>query len=92
MHTVVAVDTVLELETECLPEFLVLFSVVAQHLFQFAADSLFNALGNDFELTVVLEKFTRNIEREVVRIHKTLYKAEIVGKKICALVHDENAV
>ena len=40
----------------------------------------------------MLEHFTGDVERQILAVNKTLYKAEIIGKQIGTLVHDENTV
>ena len=39
----------------------------------------------------MLEHFTRNVQRQILRVRKTLYKGEVIGEQIAALVHNKNA-
>ena len=41
---------------------------------------------------ILLKRFSRNIQRKVGRVNKTLDEAEVIGKKIGALIHNQNAV
>ena len=85
------VDAELELQTEYFKELFVLFPVVFEQLFQLILDCFFEVLFNHFELSVMLEKLTGNIERQVFAVDNALYEAEIIGQKVGALIHYHNA-
>ena len=74
VSAVIVVNAELYLDTEGLPELLVLFTLVVEHLFQLALDRLFNGLCNGFELVIVLEHFTGDVQRQVCGIYQTSYK------------------
>ncbi len=40
----------------------------------------------------MLERFTRNIKRQILRIHKPADKTEIIRKKVGTFVHNQHAV
>ena len=90
VHSVIVVDAPFKLCAERGVELLVFLAIVLLHLRKLGRDLLFNRLGNALKLTVVLKHFTGDIEREVGAIHKTAHKAEIVGQKILAMLHNEH--
>ena len=92
MHTVIGIHAVFQLETKALIEFLVLLTVIVEHGFQLGLDLLFQTAGNQLELAVMLEHFTADIQRQVLRIHQALDKAEIVGQQVGALFHNHHAI
>jgi hypothetical protein len=81
-------------ELEVLAECLVKLGKVVLVLGDFAEDlhALFdNVLADDLEDLVLLEGFTRDVEREIFRVDDTLDEVEVLGDKILAIVHDEHA-
>ena len=82
---------VLDLVAEGGPELLVLLGLLLLHLQQLGLDLLLQGLGNDGELTGVLEDLTADVQGEVGGVHHALDKAEVVGQQVGALVHDEHA-
>jgi hypothetical protein len=50
-----------------------------------------NVLSDDLENLVLLERFTRDVQREILRVDDTLDKVEVFGDEVLAVVHDKNA-
>jgi hypothetical protein len=48
-------------------------------------------LANDLEDLVLLQGFSRDIERKIFRVDNTLDEVEILGNEIFTIVHDEHA-
>ena len=51
-----------------------------------------NAACDLAQLCVVLEHFTGDVQRQVLRVYQTLDKAEIIRQQILAALHNQNAV
>jgi hypothetical protein len=86
----VLVDT----ELQILPKGLVEFGEIILVLRDFGEEIqalLDDVLPDNFKDLVLLERFTRNVEREIFRIDDTLDKVQVLGNKVLAVVHDENA-
>ncbi|KAL9325475.1 hypothetical protein ACSQ67_006120 [Phaseolus vulgaris] len=47
--------------------------------------------ADDFQDLVLLQHFSRNVERKVLGIHNTLNKAEILRNQLFTVVHDEDS-
>ena len=51
---------------------------------------LHNVLTNDLENLVLLERLTRNVERQVLGVNNALHKVEVFWDKLLAVVSDEH--
>ena len=91
VSAVAVIQSVFQLQTEVLVEFQVLVSVVFLHVEQLALDLLFQALCDRLKLSVMLQHFSGNVERQILGVYQTLYEAEIVRQQIRALIHDLHA-
>jgi hypothetical protein len=49
-----------------------------------------DVLADDLQDLVLLQRFTRNVEWEILRIDNTLDEVEVLWDKILAVVHDED--
>ena len=92
MNTEFVINAEFQLNTENGEEFFIGFSVLFQHGLQFACNFLVDGLGDDFQLVVMLEHFTGDVQRKVGAVHQPFDKAVIIGKEIGAFIHDQNAV
>ena len=91
MHAVIAVNTKLDLAAKCFPEGFVLFAVVHQHGVQFVLDLLFQAVADQLYLAVLLQRFTADVQAQVLAVHNALDKAEVIRQQVSAFFHDHNA-
>ena len=92
MNAEFVINAEFQLYAENGEEFFVGFSVLFQHGLQFAGDLLVDGLGDDLQLMVVLEHFTRDVQGEVGTVHQPFDKAVIIGKQVGAFIHDQHAV
>ena len=86
-----AVNTKFKPPTKGIEEFLIVFGFVLLHAFKLFQHLLFDTASNSLELGILLERLTRNIERNIGRIHDAAHKIKVVGKEICALFLNQNA-
>ena len=86
-----AVKREFKLKPEGFPEPLVGFAFFFEHFFQLFFNLLFERVGNHFQLAILLEHFTGNVQRKVFGIHNTFYKAEAVRQQVGALIHNFDA-
>ena len=86
----VFVDSELEVLSELLVELLEVFFVVSNLLEEFKA-LLDDVLLDDLEDLAVLEEFSGNVKREILRVDDTLDEIEILGDEIFTVVHDEDS-
>ena len=91
MQSEIADNAVLYLYSEVLPEPGVLLAVVGLQLFKLGFYLFLNVGRDNLQLTVVLQHFTRYVERYVVGIDNTLYKAEMIGQQLLASFHNKDA-
>ena len=87
----VVVHAEFELQTELLEEFFVLLTVFLQHGSKFRRDFLFQVGSNQFKLSVLLYRFTGNVEGQFA-VHKTFDETVTIGNKVGAFVGDKHAV
>ena len=90
LHAIARVDAVLKAAAKVLKELLVGLAVVVTHVLKVGGNLLFHALGDGLELTVLLQRLTRNIERHVGRVHDTAHKVVVVGQQVVALLHNQH--
>ena len=88
---VIRIDAVFQLQAEVLKEFLVFLPLVCQHRLELALNLFLQPGGDQFQLPVVLEHLTGDVQRQVLRIDKPLDKAEIVRQQFGALLHNQDA-
>ena len=82
-------DTELDIFAEGLvelAEIVLVFSNLAEHVHAL----LDNVLADDLEDLVLLEGFTRNVERKVLRVDNTLDEIEVLRDEVLAIIHDED--
>ena len=89
-HAVAGVDAVLQAAAEVLEELLVGGAVVLQHLLQLARDLLLHLAGDGVQLVVLLQRLTRDVEREVLAVHDAADEVVVVGQQVLALLHDQH--
>ncbi len=89
-HAVRGVDSQLDAAAEIGEERLVGFAIRIAHAGELGFDLLLHALGDGMELAIVLQRFARDVERQVVACHDAAHEAEIIGQKLFALVHDQD--
>jgi hypothetical protein len=86
----ILVDTKLQVLAESLIEFAEVI-LVLRDLGEQVHALLDDVLTDDLENLVLLESFTRDVERQVLRVDDTLNKVEVLGDEVLTVVHDENA-
>merc|ERR1719474_1798041 len=86
----VLVDTKLQVLAELLVELLEVVLVLRQLLNQLK-NLLDKILPDDLENLVLLEHFSGDIERKILRINNTLDKVEVLWDELLAVVHDEDS-
>ena len=91
VHAVVTVDAELDLAAEALPEGFVLLAVIDEHRVQLVLDLLFQRVAHQLELVILLQRFTADVQAQILAVHNALDKAEIVRQQIAALLHNHNA-
>ncbi len=53
--------------------------------------ALFNdVLANHLENLVLLQRLSRNVQRQILRVHDTLHKVQVLGDQVLAVVHDKH--
>ena len=92
VHAIFIADTCFEMNTEIFEKLLIFRPVLAHQFLKLILDTLLNILANDFQLSVMLQDLTGNIQRQIRRIDNTLDKLEIVVHQFVALFHDHYAV
>ena len=85
----VLVDTELDVLAEGLVE-LVEVVLVLRNLGEEVHALLDEVLADDLEDLVLLERLTRDVEREILGVDDTLDEVEVLGDKVLAVVHDED--
>ena len=90
MHAVVGDHAVFELSAERLKEFFVILAVGGEHGGQLALDLLLDILRDGQQVTVVLQHFSRNIQRQIGGVHDALDKAEVLRHQLLAVVGDQH--
>ena len=88
IHAVVNAN--LEGLAELIPELFIILTLVLELAGKRLEDILFESLTDNLEFTALLQKFTRDIEGQVRRIHQALHKAQVIRQQVLALVHDEH--
>ena len=91
VHAVVAVDAKLDLAAKVLPEGLILLAVIDEHRVQLVLDLLFQRIAHQLELVVLLQRLTADVQTQILAVHNTLHKAEIIRQQVGTLLHDHNA-
>ena len=91
VHAVVSINAVLQLNAEALEELFVGFPVFGHKLLQFALNLLFQTLGDELQLMVVLEHFTGDVQGQIFAVHQAPNEVEVVRQQIRALVHNQHA-
>ena len=84
------VEAVLHAAAEVLEELLVAFAILVEEILKVGLDFLLDAAGDCLQLAVVLQRLTRDVEREVLRVNDAADEIEVVGQEVFALVHDEH--
>ena len=90
MSTVVRDGAVLQLAAKGGVELFVLLPVIFQHILQLGFDLLFNVPGNDGQLAALLQHFAADVQRQVLAVHHTPDKAEVLGQQILAGLHNHH--
>ena len=91
VHSVVGNNAVFELSAERGEELFIIFAVACEHRIKLVFDFLLNILRYSEQVSVVLEHFTRDIQRKVGGVNNALYKAEVLRHKLLAVFGDQNA-
>merc|ERR1711968_101688 len=82
-------DTQLEVLAELLPELCVVLLVLADVRDHFQ-DLLHEVLLDHLEDLVLLQRLTRDVERQILGVDNTLDEAVVLRDEVLAVVHDEN--
>ena len=90
LHAIARVDAVLKTAAKVLKELLVGLTVVVTHILKVGGNLLFHALGDGLELTVLLQRLARDVERHVGGIHDAADKVVVVGQQVVALLHNQH--
>ena len=90
LHAIARVDAVLKAAAKVLKELLVGLAVVVAHILKVGGYLLFHTLGDGLELTVLLQRLARDVERHVGGIHDAADKVVVVGQQVVALLHNQN--
>ena len=85
----ILMDTKLDVLAERLVE-LVEVVLVLRNLAEQVKALLDEVLADDLEDLVLLERLTRDVEREILGVDDTLDEVEVLGDKVLAVVHDED--
>jgi len=85
----VLMDTKLNVLAESLVE-LVEILLVFHDLADEVERLLDKVLADDLEDLVLLQGFSRDVERKILRVDNTLDEVEVFGDEIFTIVHDEN--
>ena len=83
-------DTELDVLAEGLVEFGEVILVLGNFGEQVKA-LLDDVLADDLENLVLLQGFTRDVERKILRVYDALDEVEVFGDEVLAVVHDEDA-
>ena len=86
----VLVDTELDVLAEGLVELAEVVLVLSDLGEQIEA-LLDKVFADDLENFVLLERLTRDVEREILGVDDTLDEVEVLGNELLAVVHDEHA-
>ena len=86
----VLVDTELDVLAERLVE-LVEVVLVLRNLGDEVHALLDEVLADDLENLVLLQRLTRDVERQILGVDDTLDEVEVLGDEVLAVVHDEDA-
>jgi hypothetical protein len=82
-------DTKLNAFAECFVE-LVEVILVLRNLAEEVKRLSDEVLADDLEDLVLLQGFSRDVERKILRVDNTLDKVEVFGNEIFAVIHDED--
>ena len=82
----------LERASELGPEGRVLLRLVRLHVLDGREDLLGQTTTDGSDLPVLLQNFTRDVEREVLCVDDTLDEAQVIGHQLFTVVHDEDAL
>ncbi|KAG9136503.1 hypothetical protein Leryth_014354 [Lithospermum erythrorhizon] len=82
-------DTKFEVLRESLVELVVVFLVLS-NLEEELNALLHQVLADNLQNLVLLQSFTRNVEGEILRIHNTLHKTQVLRNQLLTVVHDEH--
>ena len=91
MQSEIADNAVLYLYSKVIPEPGVLLAVVGLQLFQLRFYFFLNVGRDDLQLTIMLQHFTRYVERHVVGVDNAFNKAEMIGQQLLAPFHNKDA-
>ena len=83
-------DTELDVLAERLVE-LVEVVLVLRDLGEEVKALLDKVLADDLENLVLLQRLTRDVERQILGVDDTLDEVEVLGDEVLAVVHDEDA-
>lgn len=64
--------------------------LVLGHLVEELQALFHDVLLYDLEDLVLLQRLTRDVERQVLRVHNALDEAQVLGDELVAVVHDED--
>ena len=91
VRAVIGDGAALDLAAKGSPEGLVLLTVVDEHCVQLVLDLLLERVAHQLELVILLQRFTADVQAQILAVHNALDEAEIVRQQIAALLHDHNA-
>ena len=78
--------------TEFVPKRLILLWLFLRHGFQHAQHTLCHSVADRGNAFVLLQNFSRHVQRQVVGIDNTFDETQIQGQKLIRIVHDKDAL
>ncbi len=79
-------------QTELFPEGLVFFRVVFRQFFQHLQDAFGQSATQITRYRAVLQDFTGDVQRQVIRINQAAHETQIVRHELLGIVHNEHAL
>ena len=90
LHAIAGVDAVLEAAAEVAEELLVRLTVGVAHGLELGGDLLLDAALHGGELAVLLQRLAADVQCDVGRVDDAAHEVVVVGKKVRALLHDQD--
>ena len=84
-------ESVFELQAERLVEFVIGRPVVVDDFQQFVPDLLLDAVGDDLQLTIVLQHLAGDVQAQIRGLHHAAHKAEMIRQQSVAVLHDHHS-
>ena len=78
--------------TEGIPELVVVLWLFTGHFGQHIENAFRQSTANRLDLLVLLQNFTRHIQRQITGVQHALYESQVHGKELLRPIHDEGAL